>query len=39
MDDLQASALPFDQLEPAEQLAENTRLYLLHCHHVLTVPS
>jgi hypothetical protein len=28
----------FDLLEPAEQLAENTRLYLLHCHRVLVVP-
>lgn len=33
-----APAQPFDTLEPAEQLAENTRLYLKHCHELLSVP-
>jgi hypothetical protein len=31
-------AVVFDKLEPAEQLAENTRLYLKHCHEILSTP-
>src|SRR5215467_6012916 len=31
-------AAAFESLEPAEQLAKNTRLYLDHCHRVLSIP-